>query len=91
MKKKTDAFENLQTKPRQNQAKRSAATRLMPTLLRKVNRLVGRRMNKLAVQFKSSAPDFYNAHQTAVTIVNVGGGHGANGNGNGGTPTPIPA
>jgi hypothetical protein len=87
LKKLIDAFENLQTKPRQNLAKRSAATRLMPTLIRKADRIVGRRMNKLVVQFKTSAPDFYNAYQTAVSIVDSGHGHGTNGNG---TPMPKP-
>lgn len=90
-KKQIDGFENLQTKPRQNLAKRSAATRLMPTLLRKADRIVGRRMNKLVVQFKTTAPDFYNAYQTAVSIVNSGSGHSTNSNGNGGTPAPKPA
>lgn len=93
LKKQTDAFEGLQTKPRQNQAKRSAATRLMPTLLNKADRVVNRRLNKLVVQFKTTAPDFYNAYQTAVSIVDSGTGHGTNenANGNGGTPTPKPA
>ena len=88
-KKQIDGFENLQTKPRQHVAKRSAATRLMPTLLRKADRIVNRRMNKLVVQFKTNAPDFYNAYQTAVAIVDSGTGHSKNGNG--GTPAPKPA
>jgi hypothetical protein len=93
LKKQTDAFEGLQTKPRQNQAKRSAATRLMPTLINKADRVVNRRLNKLVVQFKATAPEFYNAYQTAVSIVDAGTGHGTNGkaNGNGSTPAPKPA
>ena len=93
LKKKVDAFEGLQTQPRQNLSKRSAATKKIPALFQTADRIVSRRLNKLVVQFKASAPDFFNAYQAAVAIVNAGGGHGANGNGNGngGTPTPKPA
>lgn len=73
LKKQIDAFETLHTKPRQNVAKRSAATRRMPDLFEKADRIVNRRLNKLVLQFKTSAPAFYNAYQTAVTIVNTAG------------------
>jgi hypothetical protein len=40
LKKQIDGFEALHTKPRQNQAKRSAATRRMPFLFEKADRIV---------------------------------------------------
>jgi hypothetical protein len=73
LKKQIDGFEALHTKPRQNQARRSAATRRMPILFEKADRIVNRRLNKLVLQFKTSAPAFFNAYQTAVTIVNTAG------------------
>jgi hypothetical protein len=79
LKKQIDGFEALHTKPRQNLAKRSAATRRMPFLFEKADRIVNRRLNKLVLQFKTSAPAFYNAYQMAVTIVNTAGRGGSNG------------
>ena len=103
LKKKIDAFEQLHTKPRQNIATSSAATKRMPKLFGKADGIIKRRLDKLVVQFKESAPDFYNEYQAARSIVdNPGGRNGngklnGNGNGNGtgngnghGTPTPTP-
>ena len=87
LKKKIDAFEDLQTKPRQNVAKRSAATKAMPAMFRKADRVIGRRLDKLVVQFKDSAPDFYNAYQTARVVVDNPGARNGNGNGH---DEPVP-
>ncbi|MEY4385499.1 MAG: hypothetical protein RLY20_782, partial [Verrucomicrobiota bacterium] len=60
-------------------------------LILKADQIVNRRLNKLVVQFRKSAPDFYHAYQTAVSIVDAGGGSAAKDDGNGGTPAPTPA
>ena len=73
-KKKIDGFEALQTKPRQNISNRSAATRRLPELLRQADEVLRRRLDPLVVQFKLSAPEFYEAYQTASSIVDIPGG-----------------
>ena len=90
-KKKTDTFEGLQPKPRQRIAKRRAATKSLPQRFGSADLILGDRMDKLALQFKGSAPDFFNEYQAARAIVDNPGGHKVNGNGDtNGTPTPAP-
>ncbi len=92
-KKKIDAFEAVQAKPRQKIATSSAATKTLPERFGQADVILGKRLDSLVVQFKDSAPDFYGAYRTARSIVDNPGGHKVNGNGNGngnGTPTPTP-
>jgi len=91
LKKKIETFDGLQARPRQVIATSSAATKTLPKLFGKVDVVLGKRLDGLIVQFKDSAPDFYNAYRSARSIVDNPGGRNGNGNGNGdGTPTPTP-
>ena len=74
LKKKIDGFEALHTKPRQNISNRSAATARLPQLLRQADEILRGRLDPLVVQFKVSAPEFYNAYQAACNIVDIPGG-----------------
>jgi hypothetical protein len=44
--------------------------------------ILNKRLDKLVVRFKTSAPDFYNAYQTARSIVDIVGSR---------KPAPTPA
>ena len=89
LKKKTDTFEGLQPKPRQRIAKRKSATQTLPQRFTTADVILGDRLDKLALQFKDTASDFYNEYHAARSIVDNPGGHKVNGNGHG-TPTPKP-
>lgn len=93
LKKKIDAFEAVQAKPRQNIATSSAATKTLPVLFKQADVILRKRLDGLSIQFKDTSPDFYNEYQAARSIVDSPGGRNGNGkvNGNGdgnGTPTP---
>lgn len=77
LKKKADAFEKLQVKPRQGTAVSKAATSQLPGLFRKATTLLNGRLDRLMVRFKKSNPDFYNEYQTARAIVDNRGGRGS--------------
>jgi len=85
--KKIDGFEAMQTKPRQNISNRSAATKRLPALLRQADEILRGRLDPLVVQFKVSAPEFYDAYQTACTIVDNPGGREEE---EAVTPQPVP-
>lgn len=72
--KKTAAFEKLASKPRQGVAKKAAANAALPRLLKQGRNILTRRVDKLMVQFRESAPEFYNEYKSARKIV---GQHGA--------------
>lgn len=82
---KIEAFADAQSKPRQQIAKGSAATRSLEARFQTADTILNKRLDKLVVRFKTSAPDFYNAYQTARSIVDIPGSHKANA-----TPTPAP-
>ena len=90
-KKKIDAFEAVQPKPRQKIAVSSAATKTLPERFTQADTILSKRLDGLMVQFRESAPAFYNEYRAARSVVDIPGGHKVNGNGNGnGTPTPTP-
>jgi len=72
--KKTAAFEGLVSKPRQGVAKKAAANAALPRLLRQGRNILTRRIDRLMVQFRDSAPEFYSEYKTARKIV---GQHGS--------------
>jgi hypothetical protein len=72
LKKKIDGFDTISTKPRQSVAKRSAATTRLPVLFRKACRCLSKQLDRLMVQFKSTAPEFYAKHQAARSVVSTG-------------------
>jgi hypothetical protein len=69
--KKITAFEKLASKPRQNVAKKAAANKALPRLMKQGRNILKRRIDRLMVQFKSSAPEFYAEYKTARKIVNA--------------------
>lgn len=73
-KKKIDAFEASLGKSRQQIATGSAATTTLAQQFAEADTILNKRLDKLVVQFKESAPDFYNEYQTARSIVDIRGG-----------------
>ncbi len=69
LKKKIDAFQAAQPKPRQGRATTSAATKMLASLFAQADELLTKRLDGLAVQFKDAQPDFYNAYRTVRRIV----------------------
>ena len=67
--KKTDAFEKLASKPRQGVARKAAANKALPRLLNEGRNILTRRMDRLMVQFKERAPEFYAEYKSARKIV----------------------
>ena len=68
--KKIEAYEKVCAKPRQNLAKTAAANAALPRLLKQGQNILTRRMDRLMVQFRTSAPEFYAEYKTARKIVN---------------------
>lgn len=85
-KKKADAFEAALAKPRQQIANGSAATRNLQGQFAEADVILSKRLDKLVVQFKDSAPAFFTAYQTARSIVDIRGTRRTTG-----TTTPAPA
>ena len=75
-------------KPRQQIAEGSAATTNLASQFNAADTVLGKRMDKLVWQFKDSAPEFFNAYQTARSIVDSGGSRTSRKNN---TPAPQPA
>ena len=73
LKKKIEAFETVQPKPRNRVSKGSAATEALDILFRDASRLLRKRLDKLVLQFKSSAPEFVKEYETARVVVDVRG------------------
>ena len=66
---RTDAFREVHPAPRQNVAASSAATKEIKALLQEATVLLKERIDRLMVQFKTTAPEFYNAFHTARVVV----------------------
>lgn len=81
-KKKIEAFEASLAKPRQQIATGSAATHTLRAQFTEADAVLNKRMDKLVFQFKASAPDFFEAYQTARSIVDIPGSRKTN------APTP---
>ena len=77
--KKIEAFRKAQTRPRQDVAKKAAANKALPRLYRQARNILTRRMDRLMVQFKDSAPELFAEYQTARKIVNQPGGQASRG------------
>ena len=69
-----DAFNAVQTKPRQVTSSSSAATRELPGLFQQAVAVLEDRLDGLVVQFKESQPSFYNEYQSARMTVDATGG-----------------
>jgi hypothetical protein len=74
LKKKIDAFQAAQPKPRQGRATTSAATKMLVSLFAQADELLKKRLDGLAVQFQEAQPNFYNSYRTARRIVSHPGG-----------------
>ena len=68
--KKVAAFQNLAPKPREGVAKKAAANKELKRLYTKGRGISTRRVDRLMVLFKSSAPEFYAEYRTSHKIVN---------------------
>ena len=91
LKNKTDAFAGLQPKPRQRIAQRRAATDTLVRRFSTADGILGNRLDKLVLQFRDSAPDFFTEYRTARSIVDNPGGRRTNGDvETNGTPAPQP-
>lgn len=84
-KKKIDAFEALLGKPREAITTSSAATKHLEVLLDRADMVLGRKLDRLSVQFKETAPEFYDSYQAARAIVDSGSRKTSKT-----TPTPAP-
>jgi hypothetical protein len=92
-KKKIDAFDSMKTAPRQSRVEKSAAAQLLTQLVRSNARILDEQLDGLMIQFKDSAPGFYNEYFGARMVVASRGSH-ASGNGNDVetvVPAPVPA
>jgi hypothetical protein len=78
LKKKTDAFEALLAKPREQIASGSAVTQSLEVTFHEADQVLTKRLDKLVFQFKTSAPDFFNAYQSARSVVNLPGSRKTN-------------
>jgi hypothetical protein len=74
LRKKIEAFDGIQSKPRQKIASISAATRRLPKLFKQADQILNERLDKLVVQFAETEPAFYNAYKVARRIVDQPGG-----------------
>jgi hypothetical protein len=64
-----DGFRQVHPAPRQRVATSSAATKEIRDLLTEAGVLLKERIDRLMVQFKAAAPEFYNAYSTARAVV----------------------
>ena len=70
---KAEAFAAVSSKPRQGVAKKAAANKALPRLLKQGQNILARRVDRLMVQFKESAPEFYAEYKSARKIVDQPG------------------
>ena len=68
--KKIEAFRKAHPAPRQRVNAGRAATRQLSELFADLSALLRNRADRLLVQFRESAPEFYNEYQSARTLVN---------------------
>lgn len=69
LKNRIKAFEEVQTKPRTTKATGKAATRRLESQFARLDDLLARQLDKLAVKFKQSEPEFYEAYKASRSIV----------------------
>ena len=69
LKKKIDAFQALQPNPRRAKASVSSATKELKKVIKEVDTLLAKKLDKLIVQFRDSERDFYNEYVSARKIV----------------------
>jgi hypothetical protein len=74
LKKKTDAFQSVQVKPRQGRATSSAATKALPELFALADAVLNDRLDGLMIQFKDSQPTLFHEYTSARIIVDLPGG-----------------
>jgi len=77
LKKKIDAFDAAQSKPRQATASSSAATKELTKLFKQAGEILDDRLDGLLVPFKSTEPTFYSEYQAARVVVGNTGGRAA--------------
>lgn len=70
-KKKIEAFETVQPKPRNRVNKGSAATRALESLFREASTVLRKRLDKLVTQFTDVAPEFVKEYEAARVVVDV--------------------
>jgi hypothetical protein len=87
--KKLEAFQKAAPKPRQDVARRGASNKALPVLFRRARGILVNRIDRLMVQFKTTAPDFYHEYRMARKLVNHPGGQSRNAAV--ATPVPMPA
>ena len=73
LKKKIEAFELVQPKPRNRVNKGSAATQALEELFRETGTLLRKRLDKLVLQFAETAPAFVNEYESARVVVDARG------------------
>lgn len=88
LKKKIEAFETVQPKPRNRVNKGSAATQTLETLFHDACTLLRKRLDKLVPQFAEATPEFVKQYEAARVVVDVHGPAKAKAKP---TPTPQPA
>lgn len=87
LKKKIEAFEAVQSKPRNRLNKNSAATRALEGLFREASTVLRKRLDKLAPQFAAANPTFLKEYEAARVVVDIHGPAKAKSQP---TPTPTP-
>lgn len=73
LKKKIEAFETVQPKPRHRVSKGRAATQALEGLFRAAGTVLSKRLDKLMTQFAESAPEFVKEYEAARLVVDVRG------------------
>jgi hypothetical protein len=66
------AFDKVKTAPRQHRVFKSAATKLIPVLVKSGVSVVSEQLDQLMPQFKEEHPAFYNAYFAARVVVSQG-------------------
>ena len=73
LKKKIEAFETVQPKPRNRVNKGRAATQTLEILFRDAGTVLSKRLDKLVTQFAESSPEFVKEYESARVVVDVRG------------------
>ena len=75
LKKRIDAYDGVKVAPRQNRVKTSAATKLLPQLVRDAVGILRDELDGLMIQFAESSPNFYEEYFAARIIVDTSATH----------------
>ena len=75
--KKIEAFRKAHPAPRQRVNAGSSATKQLAKLFKELSELLRNRADRLLVQFRESAPEFYNEYKSARTVLNPSAGSSA--------------